>query len=471
MNTFLNCFEKKQNRFLFILIVFVLLFVVNCLINLSQPYMIPLIFLSFCLLIVLFAFCYYLVKKYCEKEYYRLIIVLWSIVSILGLIIYCIFLFNRSMTYVDDHTVYFNSQDELLNLFKDNPLKGFAGIVFSLWNSDYSYFITVLLAFPFSFTNGSHEAHIICYYLIFVVPFYLSANILTLNIAKKANVKSKTTVVIIVNICMLLFPLLHFASLLGMPDIFGLFFCFSIMLLLINNSFDKFNWKFASIFTLLVISLVVTRRWYIFWLIGFLPSIFIFVLFNGIINKSIKAKIVVLNEIKTFAFLGVGALVFLAPFIYRTLFVRNYSEEYSAWYLGGFPFEIYNQLGYLGIILAVLLIIGLIYGIVEKPLRIITLSCITGFFLTVFSFTLIQNMGKHQSLCLFPYYAVFLISFIIMSNKRNNKYVRILLNTIIIIVFVLNAMSSILIWFDDLDGVFCFTKYAISSRFKWVFGV
>lgn len=449
--------------------IIVLVLSVNGIINHDKLYIIPMNILSVILLTGVVFICWFLIHYYCEIKYRKTVLYLWGIVSLIGFAIYFFIIMNREMSYTDDHTVYYNSYFELRNLFYDSPIKGFAGIVSSSWQSDYSYFITVLLSLPFSFTDLSHESHILCYYCAFIIPFYLSVNILAINIATKAKVKNIRIFLVMANLCMLLFPLLHFAAILGMPDIFGLFFCFTIIILLFNLSFEKFNIKVAASLSILVILLILTRRWYIFFLIGFLPTIFIFVFLDSLVNKTINAKTIIINEAKTIAFLGGCTLIALAPFVYRTLFVRNYSEEYSAWYLGGFPFELYNQLGYLGILLAIILFIGMIYGILEKRLRVLTLSCIAGFLLTVFSFTLIQNMGKHQSLCLFPYYTVFLYNFIIMSNKRKNRIVRIGLNILLLAVFVLNAFSSIFIWYDDLGGVFLLTKYAVASRFNWTF--
>lgn len=447
----------------------VIALVLSIMFNLTKPYIIPMNIISLILLWGIVFLCRYLVHNYCEKEHRKTVMYIWGIVSLIGFAIYFFFVMNRTMTYTDDHTVYYNSYFELRSLFEATPLKGFTSIVTSCWKSDYSYFITILLSLPFSFTSLSHEAFILCYYCIFIVPVFLSANIFCLSLAKKAKVKRIKTVLWLANVCMLLFPLLHFASLLGMPDIYGLLFCFCIFLLLNDQRFEKFDIKFVTILTALVILLIISRRWYVFFLLGFLPAIYVFTFLDSLLNKKDKVKTIIINELKSIAFLGGCALIVLGPFVYLTLFVRNYSEEYSGWYLGGFPFELFNQLGYLGIVLAVVLVVGLIYGIKERQLRVLTLSCIVGMILTILSFTLIQNMGKHQSLCLFPYYTVFLYNFIIMSNRMKNKSVRIASNVVIITIFVLNALSSVFTWYDDLNGVFLLTKYAIASRFQWSF--
>lgn len=171
--------------------------------------------------------------------------------------------------------------------------------------------------------------------------------------------------------------------------------------------------------------------------------------------------------IKTCSIVLVSIIVLLAPFIYHTLIDRSYSEEYSAYYLGGFSYEIFNQCGYLGILLLVLILGGLIYGLYKKELRIITIVTICGFLLSIWSFTLIQNMGKHQSLCLAPYYLTCLIALYLFIDRLKIKVIRCISIIAVLMVFVLNDLSTVFVWVDNLDAIYLTTKYAISSIFVW----
>ena len=353
------------------------------------------------------------------------------------------------------------------NLFEQSQLKGFASIIISCWKSDYSYFINLFIAFPFSLTDGSHEAHIIVYCLFGIVPTFLLALLVSLSFVRDCSLKQKTWMLIFSGIGLFMFPLFHFAALLGMPDVIGLFCCFAIFLLLFPEDYIHFSFVQSLLLAFLSVVLIVTRRWYLFWLMGFIPAWFSAYIVRSFVQSK-RQGIQTLLALAKMALVVSGVMILaLAPFIYHTLFQRSYSKEYASYNLGGFPFELFNQLGYLGILCAILLLIGLFCGIRQKKYRLVSVSTIIAFFLTVFLFTRVQNMGKHQSLCLFPYYLIFLYEYISMCIRSKHKLIKYFGLGFFIIVFVLNDASTLLIWHDDLDGVFLFTKYAISSRFKW----
>lgn len=409
----------------------------------------------------------YFINHFISKYNLKLFIIATISLSLIGLIIYLVFVFGRNMEYVSDHNVYFMQQNELHNLFLDSHLKGFYAIVKSCWYSDYSYFINIFLELPYALFPKSNESFIMIYYFVFIIPTFSLGNVAIFNFMEKFNVSNKITFVFLCDCTLMFFPLLHFASLLGMPDIFGLFFVFSIMILLLNKDFIVFDIKTSLLLSGLIIGLAVTRRWYIFWLIGFIPSFFVIALAAYFVQKTPNIKRIIVNMVKTCFVVMLFVVFLLAPFIYHTLIDRNYSEEYSAYYLGGFSYEIFNQCGYLGVLMIILVVAGLIYGLYKKELRIIALVTVSSFLLSIWSFTLIQNMGKHQSLCLIPYYLTCLILLYLLVDRIKVKPIRFISVAIVLIVLLLNVFSTVFVWVDNLDSIFLTTKYAISSRFKW----
>ena len=419
--------------------------------------------ISIMAILAVFDLCIFLFKKSIRREDYTFTFLLTAALVLAGLSIYTFFVINRVMLYESDHTVYYDLTIELWALFKKSQIKGLAGIVLSCWHSDYSYLICVFLSSVYSFMPHTHEMFILSYYALLIVPTYITFIIFAYSIAEKAKISPRKMAAIF-GICMLLFPLPHFASLLGMPDIFGLFFCFSTMIILINNRMERYDFFICLLISVLTIILIYIRRWYLFWIIGFLPVYF--VLPHHI--KGIKENTICLSCEKGKNALGILVIsgIMLSPFIYHNLINRHYSEEYSQWMIGGMTFELYNQVGYLGILFAAVLLIGFVYGLFTNEIRDLSLTSIIGFVISIFLFTRIQNMGKHQSLLLVPYYSVFLCNYIVFSLKKK-KFVTFILVGCLVSILLLNGLSSILVWHDDLNGLFLFTKYAISSRFTW----
>lgn len=408
-----------------------------------------------------------LINKHISKSNKRFYYAVILSVSLLGLIIYSAFVFGRNAEYTGDHTCYFNQQNELTDLFVDSQLKGLCAIVSSFWYSDYSYFINVFLELPFLLLPKAHETYIVVYYFVFIIPVFAIANVFVFFLAEKIGIVHKKTFVFLCNITMLFFPLIHFASLQGMPDVFGIFFVFAILIVLLETDFSIFEYRQAFLLSGLVVALAITRRWYIFWMIGALPSFLIVPFLIHLREKKSSVKTQLLNLLKLCSIVIISVAVLLFPFIYTTLFVRNYREAYSEWYLGGFPYEVYNQIGYLGVVVFGMILCGLVYGIVNSRLRELTIPCVMGLLLSMFSFTLIQNMGKHQSLCLVPYYIIFLFALYVLIDRMNYAVIRNILVGVVVFVFAINVCSSLFAWVGDINGLFLTTKYPISSGFQW----
>ena len=331
----------------------ILSIILSCFINVSGQ--IPYILFSAFAIMLLLLITRELFIRYVHIGNRKLTLIASAITSLLGLIIYFVIVYGRNFEYVSDHTCYYNQQYELLNLFLDKPLKCLVGIILSFWNSDYSYFINVILGAPFLLTDGSHEAYVITYYIVLLIPVIIMYNVLLANACRKFCIDRKLLFIFISNFLFLTFPLIHMASIMGMPDLFGMFFVFSITLIMFNANFLNTGFKFCFEVAFLSIMLVITRRWYLFWLLGFIPCILILSFIKNIHFKNMKK--VFFGELKFALVYILTFFILMGPFIYKTLFVKNYAEDYSDWYIGGFWYEWYNQLGYLGILFAIILVI------------------------------------------------------------------------------------------------------------------
>lgn len=430
----------------------------------------PAILLSAMVITILFLITKWLTENYVDKANRKKLYIGTAITSVIGLIAYIVIVYNREFEYLSDHVVYYQLQSELASVFNLSPIKGLYAIVSSCWNSDYSYFINVVLALPFTFTTGSNNSFVITYYVALIIPVCYMNNLFVLNIAQKLKVENVNLVAVLGNIVFLTFPLLHYASILGMPDIFGMFFVFGIVVIMMNYDFAEFSLSKSIIASILVLFLVVSRRWYIFTLIGLFSVIIAIKFIYGFLNKDkTLGKKTFFGEVKFIAVTAVVMLATLAPFIYKTLFVKDYSTDYSEYNFGGLPYEITNQMGFLGILTLVILFVGLVYGLINKNLRQLTLISLLGYAVTIYSYTTIQNMGKHQLLCLAIYYLILIYNTFILIDKIKLKPLKYALAVVIVAVFLLNTFSTITGYINEENGVYLLTKYAVSARFTWSF--
>lgn len=82
----------------------------------------------------------------------------------------------------------------------------------------------------------------------------------------------------------------------------------------------------------------------------------------------------------------------------------DYSDRYATYQTGGFLAELANQRVYLGWLVFVIMLIGILYGLYNAKARALAVLAAVGAVLTVLLVTRVQNMDDHQSLAVAPFY-------------------------------------------------------------------
>ena len=237
---------------------------------------------------------------------------------------------------------------------------------------------------------------------------------------------------------------LHGACLSGQPDIIGMIFICFIILLTMDYDFSYVDWKRWIYILGSTFCLVITRRWYMFFVLGYFISYAITLLLKVFISKDKeKIKKTIFNGLKFALVVGGGILLLSSPIIIKTL-KNNYQTSYTAWNLGGLGTEIIQQFQRLGLIYFIIITIGLIYGIINKKLRYYTIMLIGTWIISIVAFTRIQNMGPHQMLILVPTYILFFIfGLIAILNFKEKTSINIGFAVLLGIIILANLVGGI----------------------------
>lgn len=340
----------------------------------------------------------------------------------------------RNTIYAMDFATYFTLQSRQLEGFKLDWLEQIKVIIKSVWYDDYNSFMCVFGGIWFALSPIKNvEAYIFEVFLWAIVPtVFLIANFIRYIIVL-LNTKRPKTVFGVALPAVCVFPLFHASLLQGMPDVFGVFWVFAIINLAYAYDMRKIEWDKNILLVICSIALFITRRWYAFWVVGFYISFVLLKILRGIREE--KSYKVYLKAIITLAISGgATACVCLFPMFQRIL-SNNYAKNYSAYKKGGMLWEAGNQLEYIGIIFAILMLIGLVIGIYKKTLRFMTLTLSVTWILVVFLFTRIQNAGFHQSLLFFATYAYLIMVAIAGIDAISHRKTRMACN-ILVLLFV-----------------------------------
>ncbi len=409
--------ENKQNKYYFIS--FLILFLVNIIIYLIRnPFLNRLSFLitGIYAIVVLYRVILY-GARCCHIKLNRVDLRLLIGFISLAFILYCILILSRNTIYVWDSTVHYNNLTTLLKKFNHSNATGFVHLIKTGLIYDYGSFL-LLFIYPFYFfVNKSIQMFNLIYFFGAVIPVILVLYILGLYIVGKfkAELKDNIKVKCSILLMLILFPLLHVATVLGRPDIIGLSFVGIIILLTIDYDFEsKDIMRWIVLFGTTVV-LSITRRWYLYFIVGYYLSYALILIIRSIKERKVKSII----NLSIFGGLSIiMILILLKPLIHKIL-STNYSKLYVAWDGGGFLYELPHQLYYLGLIITLMIIVGYVFLIRNKKIRGSAWTFILTYFIAMILFTRVQNFEEHQSLILIPTYLLGLLGFIGFAYQKS----------------------------------------------------
>ena len=343
---------------------------------------------------------------------------------------YFISILNRKFIYYWDFSCYYNLQTALEDSFNISLFDGIKSFVGSTWSGEYGNFLSFFPEFIFKITNKTINSYVLSCVLIFIPYIIVSISILLNKLIDVFKIKKKNRFFLLSMLAFILFPILHATFIYGQPDIFGLAFIFLIIALTMDYDFEKVDPLRLTILLVITFMLLITRRWYMYFILSYYLCYGISIILLNIKNKDKLFKIIK-NCILYFIIAALFFGITLFP-LFKNIIASNFANSYSYYMMGGFKAEILSQISHIGYVLFIIMLIGIIYGIIKKEHRLYTIIFIFEYFITMFLFTKVQNMGLHHSLLFVPAYMYFIYMFILLIIDKR------FLCVITVFVFALN---------------------------------
>lgn len=345
--------------------------------------------------------------------------------------------------YVWDYANYYNLMVDYVQKFDIGLWRGFKGIAGSVYRSDYATMICSFIGLPFAFTDQSIKSFMYSYFLVGTIPMIAAYVLLAGKLCDRVQLsgKGKAAAVWLCGAVVAGTPLLHAASIIGQPDNIGNLFLVFILLLTLDYRFEEKDGERLMLLFLSTVFLVLTRRWYLYWCLGFYVIYTLLVLIPAARAYGQGGKAVIRR------FLGFGIIsvlvvgVFLFPMI-RHILTYDYGSRYAYYFNGGFTRELGNQLSLVGFLPMGLAGLGLIAGILRKRLWETAATMLATGMIGLVLFTRIQNMGLHQSLIMVPTYLVLTFLLIICMMEWRAKLLKIVVSVGVLAVMAANLQYT-----------------------------
>ncbi len=322
-----------------------------------------------------------------------------GILVIVGLVFY------RQTVYGEDAINYYAKQNLLFNSFATSGFYGVSNLAENLLTADYKMFMNLFISLPYLLLPRTINMFMLSYALTCFVPMWTALLMLAKKLLAVAapglSAARRGAFYLLCMAAMVLWPMFLWPATHGMPDAFGLTLAAVLLLLCADYRFDTLDWSRLPALFAATFALILTRRWYMFWIVTFYLCYALAVLLGAIRRKNFGR---VLGNLLRFGLpSAVIILVVLLP-TFRTILTTDYADIYGAYYGGGFLANCLGQLRTQGVLWLLVWLLGLAALLRHKAARGPVAVTAAASVLAMVLFTRTQSLGDHQSLILAPLY-------------------------------------------------------------------
>ena len=342
----------------------------------------------------------------------------WLAGSAVGVAVIAALVCYRQTVYSDDAINYFAKQTLLFGSFSQSGFYGIHVLLESLLTADYKMFMNLFISVPYLFTGRSINTFMVCYAITCFVPMWFALLMGAKYLAQQLPACHTALYYPLCMAVMVLWPMFLWPATHGMPDAFGLTFAAVIALLCANYRFETLPWpRLLAIFAA-TFALILTRRWYMFWILAFYAVYVLAVLVGAVRRKTLG------STLKHMLLFGVPSAVIIVGALlptFKTILTTDYADIYGAYYGGGFGNNCLGQLRTQGLIWLVLCAAGLVWLLYCRSTRAQAIVAAAASLGAMVLFTRTQSLGDHQSLILAPFYLLMLFGLCAKLTQQKAK--------------------------------------------------
>lgn len=327
---------------------------------------------------------------------------------------------------------------------------------------EYNYVAEWYLYLPMKILGNSYLRFIICMINVFLIPSNTLLYILYLKISEEFKNKWLDIVVgiFIIFFSANIYPLIH-----GYIGSSGLFYIVFILLFVYLGKFNKVNIPFSILTGVLLLILLVTRRWYAYWIVGFFVATVVATIAIKDNWKNLKS-IIINCFISGFVALSL-LLIFFFP-LFQTITTYNYSEAYSVMKVTGISEIIINFIKVYGVVNVVLMGVGIFASVKFKYLRSFVIFLVIQIVVSIVLFNQVQRFGSHHYYIINSMCILLIIIGILFVTELLSKKLRLFIMIPMIILLVINSLQTTVLSNKKFEPLFTVTNWMYGRMYPVV---
>lgn len=299
----------------------------------------------------------------------------------------------------------------------------------SIRTQEYNYLALALLSGPTQIFGAHFSRFVLVVYNFCLLPFNVLLFSLVLMILDDNNYKNKFTLVLII-LSIIFFSSNILPLILGYIGAVALPFIMSVVIIIYCGYLRKHSFAYSVYIGLVLIFIVLIRRWYAYLVVGFFLGYGISLIIEYIIEKKNFKKEILPVYIRLFI-CGIIPLLLLRfgiPELFNKITKYNYTFAYQIMNVGSFYERFLWFFKNYGLVFFALAIVGIVITLKNKKYKYDGIASIIMFLFIVIAFNLTQMMGNHHYYTINVLMILYsLIGLIYLCSLLSNKVLKILI--------------------------------------------
>lgn len=460
---------KKAALFIYYDLAFTILVIFTHGIITFQKYLSILFWIGFFLTI--FQVGYWVIKQYgfLEKINFKFWLTFISLCVVKN--IFVLYHLSQEKTiHFWDSSLYWIYSINTSNNFFSNFNGQIKDLYYSINNNDYNTLPTLILALPMKLFGGNYQVYTLSVLNLYILPTLLLTILLIRKILNDSNLTEKPSLQIISILVPFLFVPFDIPLFNGFLDSAGMIFIILLLMMIYSDNFIRFSITRNSVFTFLLMMLIFTRRWYVFFAVGLIASFFLISTLN-ILHQYGKYRwklllIYVGNILSTGILCLIISVVFFKNFLIRSI-LNNYVLAYSAYQKGNFTQNLWLAIQYFGPLFILIMIIGAVLLLYSKKGKKFILILLMELPLTFCLFIRIQSFSdQHYYLLSVQLCVLLTIGIVVVLSYLNRVYLKNSVKIVLIFAIIYNYSQTFIPELNIYRNSFVLSNYTVYPQVR-----
>lgn len=364
-------------------------------------------------LMVVFVRRFFKELGYGSREY-RIVGISMLVLLVAGTLFFFLYFRGERDIKVYDFSAYWIRVLEARGMAADSLTELFRSTISSL-SSDYTY-VAALPLVPLSYLFGTqYFGYVLSIFFAYLLPACLFLSLYAMRLVRKAREQSPSVVTLVAcTVFGAVFPGMLWPIMNGYLDVCGVLIIALMLNVTLHWNGSVFSWKHIAALTALSVLLLLARRWYAYYIVGFYLGLAVDLIFS-MIRRRRFSLVAVRNFVLNMGLIAAISSAFIL-IVNRSVFTAFFGVDYSSAYSMAKTVPWWENLWQIvqtwGFLWLIAVAAGMVILLRKRASRPLSIRLIVASAVAFALFSTVQNLDMHHFYLVTPFALVFSFAFV-----------------------------------------------------------